>query len=279
MSARQFIQKENIEMVWDVICDEELFRFLPRDSQMNVHQLFVNNLQGFYDAERKKTNSLVEINKKYIMLILGYIKKNFPVKPSKITIHNEQPANGKELITFEEIQNERKSKFEQELNRKQEEFEDLITLKTPPAPDFSEKEADKPIKEMDKILKEMQIQRNYEIEQINRTYNTNKSSVDNWLKPQETSLKPRISNNSNNTGSDKKNVSFSNVEEVATFSMDEDNDINDEDSNDLLFSKLKKMPKKDNEERISNLENELKLLNLKIDRLVEVLNEIRIDKG
>jgi len=287
MSARQFIQKDNVEMLWDVICDEEIFRFLPRDSQAGIYQLFMNNLQGFYETERKKTNSLVDINKKYIMLILGYIKKNFPVKPSKITIHNEQPASAKELITFEDLQNERKSKFEQELNRRQEEFEDLITLKAPPVPDFADKEADKPIKEMDKILKEMQIQRNYEIEQINRSYN---NSGANQNKPQETSSRPIANANANANVNvpDKKNVSFSKIEQIATFSVDEETEHTYEnyDGADIIFSKLKKisipMPKKDNEvneERISNLENELKLLNFKIDQIVEVLNEIRTDKG
>ena len=48
-----------------------------------------------------------------------------------------------------------------------------------------------------KILKEMQTHRNYEVEQINRTY-SNTSKVDNWLKPQETSLKNEKFQKNNN---------------------------------------------------------------------------------
>ena len=183
-----FTKKNNIKMLWDVVSDEDLFRFLAPDIQSKIYTLFLNNIQGFFENERQKTNSLVDLNKKYILLILNHIKQTYPYQPSKIKIHNEPPV--KELITFEEIQNDKKSQFEKDLSRRQQEFEDSMNIKAPPVPEFSDPEGktDRPIKEMDKILKEMQIQRNYEVEQINRTYNAS-NQADNWLKPQETSLK------------------------------------------------------------------------------------------
>jgi hypothetical protein len=132
-------------MLWEVISDEENFKFLTRDAQANVYQLFLNNIQGFFDNEKMKTNSLVDINKKYILIILNYIKKNFNIQPNKITIHQE-PV--KESITYEEIQNDRRSKFDRDLNRRQEEFEDAMTIKAPPVPEFADKDRDKPIKEI-----------------------------------------------------------------------------------------------------------------------------------
>ena len=191
MSIKQFTQKQNIEMLWDVVSDEEIFRFLSPDIQQKISHLFISNIQGFYETEKTKSNSLVDLNKKYILLILNHIKKTYPYQPSKIKIHNESSVKEpsiKELITYEEIQNDRKSQFDRDLNKRQVEFEDAINVKAPPAPDFTDKESDKPIKEMDKLVKEMLAQRNYEVEQINRTYNSS-NQVDNWLKPQETSLK------------------------------------------------------------------------------------------
>ena len=181
MSIKEFNQKGNVQMLWDLISEEEIFKFLTP----NIYSIFLNNLQDFFVAERKN-NSLVDLNKKYILLVLNYIKKNYMIQPSKITIYNEPPA--KELITYEEIHNDKKSQFEKDLTKRQEEFEESMNLKTPPLPEFADKDRDKPIKEIDKILKEMQAQRNYEVEQINRTYNSS-TQVDNWLKPQETSLK------------------------------------------------------------------------------------------
>ena len=58
----------------------------------------LRNIKGFYDVERSKTNNIVDINKKYILLILNYIKKNFSQSmPNKIKISKEEPV--KELIT------------------------------------------------------------------------------------------------------------------------------------------------------------------------------------
>lgn len=295
MSVRQFIQKDNITMLWEVISDEENFKFLTRDIQEKVYQLFLNNIQGFFDNEKTKTNSLVDLNKKYILLILNHIKKSYNIQPNKITIHQE-PV--KESITYEDIQNDRRSKFDRDLNRHQEEFEDFMTVKAPPVPEFADKESDRPIKEMDKILKEMQTQRNYEIEQINRNQNT---QPDNWLKPQETSLKTdkftpieqshvysrfKFLNQDTPEGTkDKKNVSFSNIQEIQTFNNEDEEDDN-------IFSKLKKMSSKQNEniklemytpnivenkfveeDRITKLEGEVKNMNNKMDKILELLSK------
>ena len=289
-----FIKKDNVTMLWEVISDEEIFKFLSRDIQANIYQLFLNNIQGFFDAEKIKTNSLVDINKKYILLILNHIRKNYPIQTNKITIHQE-PL--KESITYEEIQNDRRSKFDRDLNRKQEEFEDAMTIKAPPVPEFADKDRDKPIKEMDKILKEMQAARNYEIEQINRNYNTT-NQADNWLKPQETSLKTEkftpveqsqnysrfkfLDQDMNEEVKEKKNVSFSNIQEIKTFNIEDEEDDN-------IFSKLKKVSNKQNEniklemqepilsenkeDRIAVLEREVRNINSKMDKILEILSK------
>lgn len=271
-------------MLWDIVSDEEIFRFLPPDNQHKISQVFINNIQGFYEVEKNKTTSLVELNKKYILLILNHIKRTYPYEPSKIKIHNEQPV--KELITFEEIQNDRKSQFERDLNKRQAEFEDSINVKIPSVPDFTDKDADKPIKEMDKLVKEMLAQRNYEVEQINRTYN----EPDNWLKPQETSLKsekfepPKEKQEQQSQGNKfkflneltpKKNVSFSNTDQIQMFTEIED----EEDDN--IFAKLKKVnvPTKEelkpvimnDEDRISKLERNMINLNEKMDKILYLL--------
>ena len=49
MSFKQFTQKENIVMLWDVITDEEIFRFLAPDIQQKIHQLFISNIKGFFE--------------------------------------------------------------------------------------------------------------------------------------------------------------------------------------------------------------------------------------
>jgi hypothetical protein len=289
-----FTKKENIKMIWDVVSDENIFRYLAPDIQSKIYTLFLNNIQGFFENERTKTNSLVDLNKKYILLILNHIRQTYPYQPTKIKIHSEPPL--KDLIAFE------KNQFEKDLSRRKEEFEDSMTIKAPPLPEFSDPEGktDRPIKEMDKILKEMQSQRNYDVEQINRTYNDS-NQVDNWLKPQETSLKiekfgsnevPKENPQGNNrfkflneldrdpelSSNSKKNVSFSNKDEIKIFSETD----NDEDNN--LFSKLKKVNKKEenmtmqiyeeSEDRITKLERNITNLNEKMDKIIALLSKV-----
>lgn len=311
MSLKQFTQKDNIIMLWDVISDEDIFTFLTPDIQEKIYQLFINNIQGFFESEKNKNNSLIDINKKYIMIILNHIKNTYPYKPNKIKIYNEPP--NKESITYEEIQNDRRSQFEKDYIKRQEEFEDSMTIKAPVVPEFADTQTDRPIKEMDKILKEIQIQRNYEVEQINRTYNSS-SEPDNWLKPQETSLKnEKLGNNElkekeqnnrrfkflneleNNVQqlSPKKIVSFSESNEIKTF-------LNEDEEEDTIFSKLKKIDNQDNEykkntqynqdnqnnqdkqykvkleiseDRIEKLERNVNYLNEKMDKILDILSK------
>ena len=314
MSLKQFIQKENIQMLWDVVSDEDIFKFLSPDIQSKIYDVFINNIKGFFEVEQTKNTSLVDINKKYILLILNYIKKTYPYQPSKIKIHSEPPV--KELITYEEIHNDRKSQFDKDFSKRQEEFEDFMTVKAPPVPEFADPvgKSDKPIKEMDKILKDMQAQRNYEVEQINRSYNPNNNpninnnQADNWLKSQETSLKSekflaqeikpeqekeynrfKFLNNLDpglSPTNPKKNVSFSNNNEIKTFISEPFiSETISEDEENSLFSKLKKINKKEDnitlqiqerpfheEDRLFKLERNMENLNEKMDKILALLS-------
>ena len=303
MNINNFLTKDNVNTLWDVISDEEIFKFLSRDIQANVGNLFSTNIKGFFETERTKTNNLIELNKKYILLILNYIKKNHPHQPSKIKILEEPPV--KELITYEELQNERKSNFEKDLQQRQNEFEDTMTIKAPPVPEFADKFTDKPIGEMDKIIKEMTSKRNYEVEQFNRNYQTDINQVNNWLKPQDTSVKsekfvPQNKEEQEPQSRQSNRFKFLNVEEeksptkknvspTKNVSWGENTDVPsfDNEETDDIFKKLKRVNKNQEKEqenpikltfsensdtqRISNLENEMKNLNNKMDSILELL--------
>ena len=277
MSVNQFTQRQNAQMLWDVISDEEIFRFLSPDIQSKIRDLFLKNIVGFYEMERMKTNSLVDLNKKYILLILSHIKKTYT--PNKIKIHNEVPPNSSELITYEEIQNDRRTQFEKDFARRQEEFDDSINVKAPPKPDFSDKQIDQPIGEIDKMIKEMQAKRNYDIEQINKN-NEGSTDVNTWLKPQETSLKkdkfkekepdmntPRFKylNELETPREQNKKVSFSNNDEF--FEEADQDEVS-------IFSKLKPIQKMDDDNsRIYNLERNVEKLNEKMDKIISLLSK------
>ena len=302
MNINNFLNKENINTLWDVISDEEIFKFLSRDIQSKISNLFSNNIKGFFETERTKTNSLIDLNKKYILLILNHIKKSYPYQPNKIKIYDELPVNEhitvKEHITVEEIQNDRKTQFEKDLQQRQQEFENIINVKVPPVPEFADKCEEIPISEMDKIIKEMTAKRNYDVEQINRNYSADVNQTNNWLMSQETSLKTEKLSPQKNKEEEKHKYSrfnFLNLEEVdqnniisptkknVTWGDNEEFDEVEEN----IFNKLKKVTKteassdniflsleeKPNEDRITNLESQIKTINNKMDLILDLLKQ------
>ena len=298
MNINNFLHKENLNTLWDVISDEDIFKFLSRDIQSKVAELFTNNFKGFFEIEKTKTSSLVDINKKYIMLILNHIKKTYTQQmPNKIKILDETPS--KEIITAEELHNERKSQFDKDLFKRQEEFENIMVVKSPPVPNFLDKYEDKPIGEMDKIIKDMTAKRNYDVEQITK----NSVVDDNWLKPQETSIKSekmtkepqQIKESQQINESRFKYLNMDNQQQSPTkkiVTWGNNTETSDSEIEENLFKKLKRIKQPEiefennislsfeeinnnvnNDDKIRELQSEVKTLNSKLDMIIELLKK------
>lgn len=235
MNTSFFLNNENVKVLWDVIIDEDIIKRQSREFQENILNLFRSNLKGFYDVESTKTTSLVDINKKYILLILNYANKQIAqnIKPEykKIKILDEIPQKKvNELITYEEIQNDKRNQFDKDLNRRQEEFTSSMALPVPPVPKFTDDKLEEgPITEIEKAIKELTSQRNYDIEQISKSNNNNlNSNTDNWLKPQETSVKndkmnPQLSNINSNSNTNSVNGNINGNNRLKYLKIDNDN--------------------------------------------------------
>jgi len=292
MNINNFLYKENLSTLWDVISDEEIFKFLTRDSQSKVAQLFTNNVKGFFETEKAQTTNLIDINKKYIMLILNHIKRTYPHNfPPKIKILEDSPV--KENVTAEEILNERKTIFDRDLVKRQEEFEYFMSVKAPPVPEFSDKLGDKPIGDMDKIIKEMTSKRNYDVEQITK----NVVVDDSWLKPQETSVKTekKIKESQPTNESRFKYLNMNSQEQSTTkksVTWGNNTDTTDSELEESIFKKLKKVKQPEiefdsnislsfeeitdnvsNEDKIKELQSEVKTLHSKLDMIIELLKK------
>ena len=162
----QFLSKENIQVLWDVLIEDPIVKNFcsSREKIIELTKIYESNLKGFYDVERKNCNNLIEINKKYILLIINYLNSQILISNSK-SIPNSQPQNQpqvfkkitihdeiKQPITYEDIQNVRKSQFEKDLYNRQQEFTSAMSNPVPPVPDFSDK-IDEPISEILKSRK------------------------------------------------------------------------------------------------------------------------------
>ena len=153
---------------------------------------------------------------------------------------------------------------------------------------------------MDKIIKEMTAKRNYDVEQINRNYSADVNQTNNWLMSQETSLKTEKISPQKNKEEEQhkyKRFNFLNLEEVEqnniispakkNVTWRDNEEIDEVEEN--IFSKLKKVNKKETssdnivlsleekptEDRIANLETQFKIINNKMDLILDLLKQTK----
>ena len=311
MSVNDFLNKQNVGLLWEVLIDDDLFKNKPKELINQIANIFSQNLRGFYETEKNISNNLMSMNKKFIATMLSQsygIITNLNKNQNQSQLQNKNKPS-KDLITSADLQSERISQFEKELSQKQNEFTNAMTLPVPPTPKFSDNASDEPISEMELEIKKVLEQRNYDIEQV--TKNLNKSNADTWLKSQETSLKsektspinkPIINSNSNNQNklkyikidnetiennvikkdiidlNQKKNITWGENENINFQIIEEESD------DDNIFKKLKKItPQSDDlsnnnnnnniNSRLNILEDKLEALNAKMDLIINLLSQ------
>ena len=192
MSSTGFLSTSNTELLWNIIMDNAVMTTKLNESMVTeLHTIFHKNLIPFFESERKTKNDLIVLNKKYISWLLSNInhivRKNANTNTN--TPQNKKSTPDNKLITVEDIHKNRQTQFEQDLNVRQQEFTNYMTLKTPEVPKFSiDLDDDIPIKELEQTIKQMAAQRNYDVDIINKN-NANPVDAQNWLTPAETSIK------------------------------------------------------------------------------------------
>jgi hypothetical protein len=271
MSKSQFLEKSNINMLWDVIADEDIFKNHTTDIKNTILQLFSDNIKGFYNSESKNSKiTLMEMNKKYILMILNFIKTYYPIPTmNKIVIKEEIQLNNKDLFTIEERKKERLTEFDTKLQMVEEEFKNAMTLPVPEIPKFSDNVKEEPVIDMEKAIKEIAQQRNYEIQQINKINNLTQPTQQN--QPNQTQQNNLEKNN--RTLENKKHIHWEDEEKKENVTINFEEDLEDMEEKDI-FSKLKPNLKKqetNNEELI----NRIKYLEESIENLKKEMNEIK----
>ena len=298
-----FLKENNIRLLWEVLMDEDILRSKPKEFIEYILRFFQKNLVPFYENERKTSQNLMTLNKKYISFMMDIIVQVDTSNTNK----PQNPINSqkKDLITYEEIQEERKSVFEREFNKKQQEFQQSVTLPTPPVPQFGDKleEEKPPISELERRIQQTLKERNFDLE--NRNYlSTDIKNPNDWLNPQETSVKKEkgMVNANANVNVLENKIKYIKIEEplikeniIQPIQLDEPTkhikwSENLEESyyipnidrkQDSIFSKLKTIPStKDTnyllkDVRIQQLEDEIQILYQKIDVISLTMEEIK----
>jgi hypothetical protein len=246
MSSKNFLSDTNVQMLWEVLIDEES---IMKDKR--TQETFVKTLPEFYEREKTNTqNTLIGLNKQFISLMMNLLRQAPPQVARTI------PPAKKILITQEELQNDRASHFEQELNKKQQEFTSAMAVPVPTTPVFTDNTKDVPLTEMNMIIQRTIAERNLQLDKFYKS--ANKADAENWLKSAPTSIKDekavqkasvmktiKIEKNDLNipipteelndaSSSSSKQISWGNNTTI------ELSEPNQQQTNDSIFSKLKK---------------------------------------
>jgi hypothetical protein len=278
MSIHPFLTNENMKLLWDVLMENELFQNKSKDFLIKINYLVNQNIHTFFEQEKTKSQNLMDLNKKFITLLLNHIQKMLLTEEVK-------PLVKPNLVTSEDIQNHRQTQFERELTSKQQEFTNAMTLPVPPTPTFQDKR-DEPLTELELEIKRTMAQRNYDIEQIQN--NIHQIQVDpSWLTGQETSIKKEKLNYPGKIEAKKENpikyIKIENKEmdnsllkkEIVDLnasqkhiSWDDEREDEEDSLESQLFLKLKKIPLEPNlTERMEKMEGKLQ----KIEQMLELL--------
>jgi hypothetical protein len=175
--SNHFLNKDNVELIWEVIYDENIFQ------QEDIHDYFVEQLHSFHQRESMTQTSLnlIEMNKKFIEIFLYKIKQ-------KKTSHQHIATN--QFVTAQDIQNERKNKFDIDLNQKKSDFDSAMNITIPKTPIFTDTLNDEPIgNNMEMLIAQTLAQRNLELEKIHNANGKQTEQIQYFLQPQETSIK------------------------------------------------------------------------------------------
>ena len=137
-----FISNKNAELLFEVINSSKIM--IDREKHNNEINQFSFN-KKFMNLTKSE---LLTMNKDYISYINQLYNNNIYTP-----------------VTFEELQTIKREKFNNELNKKQEEFQELFQKPVPEILNFKE-EIDKPIHEMEDLISQTIAQRSFDIEQL-----------------------------------------------------------------------------------------------------------------
>lgn len=190
---QSFLSQENAQMIWDLLQETDIYNNIDHQEKIEIRSQFTKNMRAFNDKHSMSTSSLMERNKLFIGVVLNQhrrtnIAESNQMKPA-ITL-NKFP-------TSRDVQEERRKVFEQDLQRRKNEFENSMSMEKPAIPNFSDK-VDEPISRMEDLINKTIESRELEMNQIFKSMASNPDKQEAvWL--QETSVKSEktSANNSN----------------------------------------------------------------------------------
>jgi len=147
-----FTTNDNILLLWEIITDDERIKkdIQGQDNLLQFRKYYHSKIKHFGSvSDESDHNDVMNMNKKFINTFMTDLYQNNSEKQTyKLDLSNMKPLEGntEQLITIEELHNDRISSFEKDLQLKKTEFDRLNQTPVPTTPNFKE-QGDEPIKE------------------------------------------------------------------------------------------------------------------------------------
>jgi hypothetical protein len=151
----EFNTNKNKEMLWNILVKGGKFNNLPQD--FNPQKLLENHVSQI-EIKSDMNTPLVKLNKTLLSSLL-----------SEISVYTTNP---------QDIKQQHVNRFNSSLKEKEDSFNDTMKLKTPESIDFTDKNEDSPIGDIEQLIEEQRAKRNLEIP---KPPQTNERSVQDWL--------------------------------------------------------------------------------------------------
>jgi hypothetical protein len=165
-----FNSNENKALLWGLMYEGGVFTNIPPEHLSKVKEMFETKIESWNNMD----GSILDRNKKAMMEMVKDLEK----LRNKSTLNSDR--NYDTPVTTKEIQNQRREKFNTNLEKKQNEFNEMITAKKPSRPDFTDTPDETPIgSEMDKLLADMIAKRDLQLN--NATAQQDSNVAQEWI--------------------------------------------------------------------------------------------------
>jgi len=173
----EFLKKENADVLWEVITDNENVQ-----QDIRTQTTFAQQLPRFYAQHNRSYNDLMEMNKAFISYMLTSLADTSSSSGGD-TINGSM----EELYTHDQIQTNKREAFDEEFQKKQADFEGAMKLNIPDPPNFSDIVEDGPIEKVDEIIRRTIEERNLDMSYIEKNQPRTKKA-EQWVKSKDSSI-------------------------------------------------------------------------------------------
>jgi hypothetical protein len=163
--ADQFLSKGNTDVLWEVLADDDT---VPKTKE--TQETFVWLLPRFHAKYSKPGIDLMDLNKNFIREMILEVKKQKTVTNSPVT---------KQLMTSEDIRNQRMTDFQKDLKKAENDFQYSMARPVPEEPNFKDNLEDPPLGNVSAEIEKMMRERNLDLSNIQQKQDPKKAEK--WL--------------------------------------------------------------------------------------------------